>query len=271
MNTGAYPIEVQFPDIGVHEKGNTGVAYVHTFDSGVAGPHVMINALTHGNEVCGAIVVDALLRAQLRPRRGRLTLAFANVAAYRRFDASQPDAARFVDQDFNRVWTSAVLDDTSRTSSELERARAMRPVIDTVDLLLDLHSMHDDGVPLMLAGPLAKGVELAKKVGTPVDVIADAGHAAGMRMRDYGGFGDPKSAKNALLIETGQHWRASSVTVARDVTARFLAASGIVEPADLPADWQQPTPHPWRCCHQSLNGFYFHGPLWFLTHIETRF
>ena len=37
------------------------------------------------------------------------------------------------------------------------------------------------------------------------------GHAAGMRMRDYGGFGDPKSPKNALLIETGQHWRASSV------------------------------------------------------------
>ena len=63
-----------------------------------------------------------------------------------------------------------------------------------------------------------------------------------MRMRDYGGFGDPKSPKNALLIETGQHWRASSVTVAKDVTARFLAETGIVEPADLPAGWKQPTP-----------------------------
>jgi hypothetical protein len=63
-----------------------------------------------------------------------------------------------------------------------------------------------------------------------------------MRMRDYGGFGDPKSSKNALLIETGQHWRASSVTVAKDVTARFLAETGIVEAADLPAGWKQPTP-----------------------------
>ncbi|SIT46888.1 hypothetical protein BN2475_700038 [Paraburkholderia ribeironis] len=102
----AYPIELAFPDIAAHELSETGIAYVHTFDSGVAGLHVMINALTHGNEVCGAIVVDALLRAKLRPKRGKLTLAFANVDAYARFDPSQPDAARFVDQDFNRVWTA---------------------------------------------------------------------------------------------------------------------------------------------------------------------
>jgi hypothetical protein len=63
-----------------------------------------------------------------------------------------------------------------------------------------------------------------------------------MRMRDYGGFGDPKSPKNALLIETGQHWRASSVTVAKDVAARFLAETGIVEADDLPAGWTQPSP-----------------------------
>ena len=130
MSTEAYPIEVEFPDISGHEQSASGIAYVHTFDSGAPGPHVMINALTHGNEVCGAIVVDALLRAQLRPRRGRLTLAFANVAAYRRFDASQPDAARFVDQDFNRVWTPAILDDLARDSSELRRARELRPLIE---------------------------------------------------------------------------------------------------------------------------------------------
>lgn len=82
----------------------------------------------------------------------------------------------------------------------------------------------------------------AKKVGSPFDIIRDAGHAAGMRMRDYQGFGDPKSAKNALLIETGQHWRASSVVVAKDVAARFLVETGVVEAADLPAGWRQPSP-----------------------------
>ena len=68
------------------------------------------------------------------------------------------------------------------------------------------------------------------------------GHAAGMRMRDYGGFGDPTSPKNALLIETGQHWRASSVVVAKDVTARFLVETEVLEASDLPADWRQPDP-----------------------------
>ncbi|SAK81007.1 succinylglutamate desuccinylase / aspartoacylase family protein [Caballeronia temeraria] len=238
----AYPIEITFPDIGAHATGNAGVPYVHTFDSGIDGPHVMINALTHGNEVCGAIVVDALLRAQLRPRRGKLTLAFANVDAYARFDADKPDASRFVDQDFNRVWTAQALNDTSRDSSELRRARAMRPVIDTVDLLLDLHSMHEKSKPLIVAGPLDKGIELSAKLGTPATVICDEGHPEGRRMRDYEDFSDPSSSKNALLIECGQHWEASAVTVARDVTARFLLLSGVIDKEDVPADWIRPSP-----------------------------
>lgn len=53
MTFETYPIEIEFPDIARHAPGNTGIDYVRTFDSGVAGPHVMINALTHGNEVCG--------------------------------------------------------------------------------------------------------------------------------------------------------------------------------------------------------------------------
>jgi predicted deacylase len=237
MSAQAYPIEVDFPDISKHATGSSGIAYVHTFDSGKPGPHVMINALTHGNEVCGAIVVDALLRAGLRPRRGRLTLSFANVAAYQRFDPAQPDAARFVDQDFNRVWTAKVLDDTTRRSNELDRAREMRPVIDTVDALLDLHSMHEKSAPLIVAGPLAKGIELSLRVGAPATVMCDEGHPEGRRMRDYEGFGAADSLKNALLVECGQHWERAAVAVARDVTARFLRVSGVVDAEDLPEGW----------------------------------
>jgi len=246
MSMDAYPIEVDFPDISAHAQGNTGIAYVHTFDSGQAGPHVMINALTHGNEVCGAIVVDALLRAGLRPRRGKLTLSFANVDAYARFDRDLPDKARFVDQDFNRVWTAAKLDDLATRSSELDRARAMRPVIDSVDLLLDLHSMHEKSAPLIVAGPLAKGAELSERLGTPATVIQDEGHPEGRRMRDYEGFGDEASGKNALLIECGQHWEANAVAVARDCTARFLLLAGIVDEADLPTGWLVPLPDEMR-------------------------
>jgi hypothetical protein len=123
LNLPPYPIEVAFPDIACWQSGNGGLEYVYSFDSGAPGPHVMVNALTHGNEVCGAIVVDELLRSGIRPLCGRLTLAFANVAAYSRFDADDPDRARFVDEDFNRVWSTHVLEG-SRQSVELARARA---------------------------------------------------------------------------------------------------------------------------------------------------
>jgi predicted deacylase len=232
------PIEFAFPDLKPWEQGGP-APYVHVRDSGKAGPTVMVNALTHGNEVSGAIVIDGLLRQGLRPRTGKLILSFANIEAYHSFDAAVPFKSRMIDEDFNRTWGRL---DQPATTVETRRAQVLKPFVEQADLLLDLHSMHDDGVPLMLSGPLDKGAAFAKRLGAPVDIIRDAGHAAGMRMRDYGGFGDPKSLKNALLIETGQHWRTSSVVVAKDVAARFLAESGIVEAGDLPIGWRQPSP-----------------------------
>ncbi|MBJ7556884.1 M14 family metallopeptidase [Marinomonas spartinae] len=235
-----YPIEIDFPDITPYAEGNSGIPYLYSFDSGKAGPHVMINAIVHGNEVCGAIVVKELIDLGITPRQGRLTLSFANAAAYLNFDPNQPDASRFVDQDLNRVWTKEILDDLSRDSSELRRARELRPIIDEVDFLLDLHSMHEKCPPLCVCGPLDKGLALAREQRSPAWVIRDEGHPEGCRLRDYTDFGDPNSEKNALLVECGQHWEASAVTVARDVTARFLLLHNVIQEDDLPASWYQP-------------------------------
>jgi len=51
-------------------------------------------------------------------------------------------------------------------------------------------------------------------------------------MRDYGGFGDPASAKTALLIEAGQHWERRVAEVATDVMLRFLMAVGTLSRDD---------------------------------------
>ena len=224
------PVELQAPDIGVHKASNTGTEYIHTFDSGKPGPHVMVNALTHGNEICGAIVVDRLLREGLRPVRGRLTLAFANVGAFLRFDPQNPYATRFIDEDFNRVWTPATLDGTRR-SAELDRARELRPFVDQADYLLDIHSMLEPSPPVMICGPLDKGIRFAFDVGVPEHIVSDTGHANGTRMRDYGGFGDPASEKNALLVECGQHWEKNAERVAWQTTCRFLRHLDVVDRA----------------------------------------
>ncbi|MBV8133862.1 MAG: succinylglutamate desuccinylase/aspartoacylase family protein [Alphaproteobacteria bacterium] len=220
-----YAIELTPPDIEPYRAGNTGVEYVTTFDSGTSGPHVLVTALTHGNEICGAIALDQLFRTGLRPRRGKLTLAFDNIAAYQSFDRRVPTASRFVDEDFNRLWAPATLDG-QRQSTELARARVLRPFVDAADFLLDIHSMQYATAPLMLAGTLDRSLALARRVGIPELIMCDAGHAAGPRMRDYGGFGEPTSPKTALLIEAGQHWERRAAEVATDVMLRFLITVG---------------------------------------------
>jgi len=225
-------MEVTFPDTERWKAGNSGIDYIHTFDSGRAGPHVMVMALTHGNEVSGAIAVDALLKMGLRPMKGRLSLGFANVESYQSFNPRSPDATRFLDEDLNRVWSEEVLGGP-RSNREIRRARAMRPFLDTVDFLFDIHSMHEPSAPLMMCGPLDKGIRLAAELGFPEYVVIDAGHANGRRLRDYGDFGRESSAKNAMLIETGQHFSTLSKHVALDAASRFLLHYGVVADGDL--------------------------------------
>lgn len=223
-------IEIHFPDIRLWSGGRAGIAgaaalpYVWTYQAGTPGPHVCVNALVHGNEVCGAIAADWLMRelAQgLRPARGSLSVVFANVDAYHRFDAAQPFASRCIDEDFNRLWDVATLDGT-RDSIELRRARQLRPFYDTVDHLLDLHSMLEPAPPIALAGDTVKGLALAQALGMPEHILVDSGHAAGKRLRDYVDFGDPLHVRSALLVECGQHWEVAAGDVAKQSTLAFL-------------------------------------------------
>jgi predicted deacylase len=227
------PIELQAPDIRRWLPGNVGVAGVHVFDAGSPGPQVVVQALTHGNEICGAIALDWLLTVGFRPRVGRLTLIFGNLEAYGRFDPAAPFASRCVDEDLNRVWSDADLDG-DRDSLELRRARLLRPFIDSADLLLDIHSMSEPCRPLMVCGTVDKNAAYARELGVPADLLIDTGHPAGLRMIDRGAFGDPAAPHRALLIECGQHWERLAGEVAIDTLARFLGLSGL---ADAP--WVQ--------------------------------
>ncbi|MGL4233723.1 MAG: succinylglutamate desuccinylase, partial [Casimicrobium sp.] len=219
-----FPIDVPFPRIERWEESNTEIPYVWTARSAEPGPHVCINSLVHGNEVCGAIAVNALLNALhsgMRLQHGSISMVFANVEAYLSFDGRKPFDSRALDEDFNRLWDPATLDG-ERSSRELVRARALRPFYDTVDHLLDIHSMLEPAPPIALAGNTEKGLALARAIGAPANILIDSGHAAGKRLRDYNEFGDPASPKSALLVECGQHWELDIGAVACNLMWRFL-------------------------------------------------
>jgi len=225
----SFEVQIAAPDIRRWIGGNTGIPGFITRESGTAGPHVALLALAHGNEIAGAIVLDRLLEGGLMPAQGSLTFGFVNLAAFERFDPRHPTLSRFVDEDMNRLWDAAVLD-SARRSVELERAREIRPLIDTVDVLFDLHSMLWPSDPLILCGTSPKGKRMALGAGVPALVVADHGHASGRRIIDYPRFADPATSCAASLVEAGQHWQAGTVDVMLASVAGLLRHLNLVAP-----------------------------------------
>jgi predicted deacylase len=240
-----YPVELKAPEIARYKEGGTGIDYVHRFESGAPGPHVLVTALVHGNEICGAIALDWLFKQKFRPAGGVLTLAFCNIVAFQHFDPAAPGDSRFMDEDFNRVWSPERLQGKG-DSVELRRARELVPVVEAADLLLDIHSMQHKTPALTISGPLEKGRRLAREIAFPALVVSDEGHAGGRRMRDYGAFGDPAKPQNALLVECGQHWEKESEAVAKETLVRFLAHAGIADPTWVKRHLPKQNPAPQR-------------------------
>ncbi len=240
-----FAVDLAAPDLSRWAAGNTGLDGFWSFASPTPGPHVVLISLLHGNEVAGATVLARLLESGLRPARGRLTLGFANLEAFRRFDPAQPTASRFMDEDLNRVWDPAVLDGP-RQSHELQRARAMRPIVDSADVLLDLHSMLWPSDPLILCGGSDRGRALAMAIGVPSLVVSDTGHLTGPRLIDYPRFLDPALDCAACLVEAGQHWQTETVDVTSACVDGLLRHTGTL-PA--PASGQPSRP---RCAEVTM-------------------
>ncbi len=275
----AAPFELPLPDIAPWRGGNTGVPGVWRFDSGRPGREVLISALVHGNEVCGAWALKGLLAAGLRPQRGALTLMLCNLAAFDRFDPADPDAARFVEEDLNRQWTPERI--AGGESLERRRAAELRPFVERADWLLDLHSMHEPSAPLLLTGVQPRNLALARQLGAPEHIVIDAGHSDGVRMRDFGRFGLPDAQAGdacSLLVECGFHGDPSSRQVAQDMCLRFLQAAGSVDAAALDAalpGWRRPdAPRQWALTVDGAavargEGFRFTAPFTGLEHFPT--
>lgn len=223
-----YPVEIARCDLAPYRSSGSGVDYVHQFDSALPGYHVMVNALTHGNEWCGMQVVKRLLDGGLRPRAGRLTLSFANVQAYDS-EGSDGAGARFLERDFNRLWHDDLLAADTQ-SSEARRARVMRPIVQGVDRLLDLHSTWHALQPFFVLSKLPRVRALADRLALPPRqlFLPDVWHE-GYHLIDYGDFRRPDGDAIGLIAECGQHFARSSVETAWRITVRFLHISGVID------------------------------------------
>ena len=229
--------EVLPRDLSAYRAGNTGVDYVHRFVSGQPGPHVLINALTHGNEFCGMVAACHLLDTGVRPLKGTLTVSFSNVEAYQTFDAGNPFESRLLVHNFNRIWSPEWLDG-QEDSPELRRARAMRPVVEAADHILDIHSTSQDVVPFWVYQGFERNAQVALAVGRPAVhmVMPGGGMTSGAPLMQFGrqGLADTQGV-SAMVVECGQHFKQASADLATDVALGFLTHFGLLDmPPEAP-------------------------------------
>ncbi|MEO8311010.1 MAG: succinylglutamate desuccinylase/aspartoacylase family protein [Caldimonas sp.] len=222
-------LEVLPRDLSAYRAGNTGIDYVHRFESGRPGPHVMVNALTHGNEFCGMVAVCHLLDSAVRPRIGTLTLSFANVAAYESFDPARPFESRQITHNLNRIWSPAWLDGVE-DSVELRRARELRPAVAAADHILDIHSTSHDVEPFWVYPSFERNADVARALPQPrVHLVMPAGLRSGTPLIQHGAHGTADGPGAALVVECGQHFKRASADLATEVATNFLAHFGLVD------------------------------------------
>jgi len=234
-------LEVLPRDISAYRKGNIGIDYVHRFESGKPGPHVLINALTHGNEICGMTAATHLLDTNVRPRIGTLTVSFANVEAYESFDQAQPFDSRQLVHNLNRIWSPEWLDGTE-DSPELRRARVLRPVVSAADHILDIHSTSQPVIPFWVYPAYERNAEAAMAIGRPsVHLVMPDGLGSGTPLIQHGRHGLPEGKGVALVAECGQHFLRSASELATAISLDFLAHFGLID-----KDPAVPAPAPQR-------------------------
>jgi predicted deacylase len=237
------PVGIRFEvlprDLRPYRAGNTGVDYGHRFESGRPGPHVLVNALTHGNEFCGMVAATHLLDTGVRPKAGTLTVSFANVAAYESFRQDDPFASRMLEHNLNRIWSAQWLDG-KQDSPELRRARELRPVVAAADHILDIHSTAQPVEPFWVYPGFSRNAKAARAVGVPaIHLVMPQGMSTGTPLIEHGRHGRPDHDGVAMVVECGQHFLRASADLAVEVTLRFLAHFGLI---DANPAWAAPPP-----------------------------
>ena len=241
MSQSESDLEVMPRDLSAYRRGNTGIEYVHRFDSGRPGPHVLVNALTHGNEFCGMVAATHLLDTGVRPAAGILTVSFSNVAAYESFDPAKPFDSRQLVHNFNRVWSPQWLEG-KEDSPELRRARAMRPVVAAADHILDLHSTSQPVHPFWVYPAFERNAAAALAIARPdVHLVMPKGLGSGTPVIQHGRHGEATGTGVALVAECGQHFLRATADLAVAVTLDFLAHFGLIR-----RDPASPAPGPQR-------------------------
>ncbi|TNE85394.1 MAG: hypothetical protein EP330_25240 [Deltaproteobacteria bacterium] len=205
----------------------------------VPGPRVAIVGGIHGDEPVGLRVLDRL--AEIAERElvaGSLLLVRGNLDA-----AALGIRHTRGGVDLNRLFDAETLDRLARSApetlnSEERRARAIGPLLASVDAILDLHSTSRPAPPFLLFRDDQRHQRLALRLGVEhlvtgmhESTIVSGGLACNAGLRP-----GERTARLGFTFEAGQHTAPGNVERAWDVVVRLLHALGVWATVPAPAD-----------------------------------
>jgi len=191
-------------------------------------PRLAIVGALHGNEPCGLRAIERLqyeLRTgQLRLRAGTLYLVHGNPPA-----SEQQERHTRGGLDLNRLFDYRFVNDipSAHWVYEHNRALELRPILDSVDALLDLHSTTAPSPAFAIASPLPGSRALADGLG--LAYVTQGWESPGL-------LGDrvviapvTERGRPGVSVECGQHTQPESVEVAYACALRCLQYLGMID------------------------------------------
>lgn len=190
-------------------------------------PHVAVLGAIHGNEPCGIRAIERLraelAAGQLEVRGGTLYLIHGNPPA-------TEQRARYTGggTDLNRLFDYRFVTELPREHwvYEHHRALALRPVLESVDVLLDLHSTTAPSPAFAIASPVQASRALADAL--LLGYVTEGWEGPGL-------LGDrvvlaPLSRRGlpGVSVECGQHEDPEAASIAYQCIRRALGYLGIV-------------------------------------------
>lgn len=201
----------------------------YTFTSLQKGPHILIFGSIHGNEVCGpraiARVMKELESSTLQLKKGSVQFVpICNPLAYKK-------GVRLMEENLNRIFKPT----KHPTSYEATLANTLCSMVDSTDVLLDIHSTTAQGIPFMyLDFPTSRNKAWAKVLGPKAAVVGwpELYKKLGKAHTSFDTTTYAHSqGKDTLLIECGQHKAATAAKVAYEAIVHTLAHYGLIEGA----------------------------------------
>tara|TARA_R110000868_G_scaffold262401_1_gene520949 strand:+ start:121084 stop:121920 length:837 start_codon:yes stop_codon:yes gene_type:complete len=195
----------------------------YTYKASKKGKHVLIFGAIHGNETCGTVAINNIMKAlndgSIELLKGQVTfIPICNQAAYNA-------EIRYIDQDLNRC----IMPHSKPTTNEQKIANILCPLIENCDILLDIHSMTSKSTPSTFEEmPSDDNKTLIRSLHVNT-IYTDWGSkykkTAQMSTTGYAKIHDTAAA----TLECGQHKSSEAPHVAYENILNVLSAFGMVK------------------------------------------